>query len=148
MFEAHFVYDTASQSWLIDNLKDPGESFSAYDFSDEWTIKNNNPRELVSNWQEPERTESITQEAVGTSNDYLFYDSHIRRLSSSELSGLSDWELRIARNEIFARHGYVFESGDLTRYFYSKAWYSPNDSYNGALNAIEEYNVALIRSFE
>lgn len=150
LFEAHFVYDTARQSWLIDNLRDPGESFSSYHFSDEWTVKNNNPRELVSNWQapEPERTEPDTQEVVGTIHDYLFHDSHMRRLTSSELVGLSDWELRIARNEIFARHGYVFESGDLNRYFHSKAWYYPNYSYDGTINAIEEYNVELIRSFE
>ena len=37
--------------------------------------------------------------------DYILPDSSSRILSDSEVSGLSKEELRLARNEIFARHG-------------------------------------------
>ncbi|MHB0997129.1 MAG: YARHG domain-containing protein, partial [Elusimicrobiales bacterium] len=52
-------------------------------------------------------------------------------------SNVSDWakkvdidqmslnELRILRNEIFAKHGHVFESRDLRQHFASQDWYSP-----------------------
>jgi uncharacterized protein len=35
------------------------------------------------------------------------------------------WELKVARNEIFARHGYVFKSHELSDYFSRRAWYRP-----------------------
>ena len=41
----------------------------------------------------------------------------------SEVSGLSDWQLLIARNEIYARHGLGFKDESLREYFQSKSWY-------------------------
>lgn len=41
----------------------------------------------------------------------------------SEVSGLSDWQLLIARNEIYARHGLGFKDESLRGYFQSKSWY-------------------------
>lgn len=38
-------------------------------------------------------------------NGYVIPDSSSRYLSTSELQGYSDWQLYIARNEIYARHG-------------------------------------------
>ena len=34
-------------------------------------------------------------------------------------------ELRITRNEIFAKHGYIFKSEDLANHFSTKDWYEP-----------------------
>lgn len=42
------------------------------------------------------------------------------------LSELSKAELRIYRNLIFARYGYVFKSKDLNDYFKATSWYKPN----------------------
>jgi hypothetical protein len=62
------------------------------------------------------------------------------------LSRLSLAELRIARNEIFARRGRYFESADLKTYFGRFSWYAPN-SWTPKLNPVEEANVALIERF-
>ena len=54
--------------------------------------------------------------------------------------------LRIMRNEIYARHGYVFSSADLKAYFSKQPWYKPLNN-NGAvkLTPIENLNVELIK---
>jgi len=39
---------------------------------------------------------------------------------------LSKTDLRICRNLIFARYGYVFKSEDLNQYFRGKEWYRPD----------------------
>ncbi|MCC8965033.1 YARHG domain-containing protein [Bradyrhizobium sp. Pear76] len=74
---------------------------------------------------------------------FIFPDSDRRLLTPADLRRLSWDELRIARNEIFARRGRYFDSADLKAYFSRFPWYAPN-SWNPRLNAIEEANVALI----
>ncbi|MCI6649283.1 MAG: YARHG domain-containing protein [Lachnospiraceae bacterium] len=67
--------------------------------------------------------------------DYIFPDSNDKSISKSDIEALSDEDLRIAINEIYARHGYTFtKSEDLAEYFASKDWYEadadltdPND---------------------
>ena len=85
---------------------------------------------------------------------YVLSDSDTHRYTRSELSGLSSWELKVARNEIYARHGYVFKSDDLREHFGNCSWYSPNPRYSpgefdeSLLNDIERANVDLISSME
>jgi len=70
-----------------------------------------------------------------------------RLLTELDLHGLSAGMLRIARNEIFARHGYAFNSRELTAYFSQFAWYRPVTK-NVSLNAVEQSNVAFIKRYE
>lgn len=84
--------------------------------------------------------------------DYVFYDSSSRYLQQSELYYLSNTELRVARNEIYARHGRLFANQELQNYFYTKWWYrgtvSPNNFNDNWLNQYETYNVQLIKNYE
>lgn len=68
-------------------------------------------------------------------------------LTAADLEGLSNTDLRFARNEIFARHGYKFESFDLRQWFRGCDWYERSDDPL-SLSDIEEQNVALIRAAE
>ena len=79
--------------------------------------------------------------------DYLIPDSQNRLLVAGDLAGLSVAQLRLARNEIYARHGRRFKSADLASYFARKAWYSPI-SDEVSLSPVEEANVQFIRRFE
>lgn len=85
------------------------------------------------------------------SNAYLFPGSDSSYIDPEELSGCTDSQLAYIRNEIFARHGYIFKSDKYNDYFGSKSWYYPNsyatDNVND-LNAYEKYNVELIKSLE
>ena len=69
-------------------------------------------------------------------SDFIFPDSDSRLLASSELGGLSKDDLRIARNEIFARRGRYFSSSDLTAHFSRFSWYQPH-TWDPQLNNIE-----------
>jgi YARHG domain len=80
-------------------------------------------------------------------SDFIIADSSSRLLTSNDLRGLSRDELRIARNEIFARRGRYFSSADLTARFGRFAWYQPH-TWEPQLNDIERANVALIERAE
>jgi hypothetical protein len=84
------------------------------------------------------------QEGAG---DFVFPGSDRRLLTTAEVSRLSKADLRIAKNEIFARRGRYFEAADLKERFGRFAWYAPN-TWHPKLSAIDEANVALIVSFE
>lgn len=71
-------------------------------------------------------------------------------LTESEIQMLSDEELRLARNEIYARHGYIFKDEELQEYFMSKSWYEPTETEvtDTMLNEYEIANRDLIREIE
>ncbi|MDE2379790.1 caspase family protein [Bradyrhizobium sp.] len=79
--------------------------------------------------------------------DFIFPDSDRIRLTRDMLAGLSAAQLRIARNEIFARRGRYFRDPVLAQYFSRFNWYRPY-AWDVPLNAVEQANVALIGSFE
>ena len=78
--------------------------------------------------------------------------SDIIYLSNQDLIGYTKDELRIARNEIYARQGRMFNSDNLQTYFNTKVWYYPqipaNQFKEFILNEVEKYNVALIKKHE
>lgn len=86
-------------------------------------------------------------EPAGSTSDFLIPDSDRRVLAPSDLKKFSKEELRIVRNEIFARNGRYFEAADLRARFERFSWYSPN-TWNPKLNPIEQANVALIDQIE
>lgn len=71
-------------------------------------------------------------------------------LTEEDLEGLSLGELRLARNEIYARHGLIFKDKDLTNYFKAKGYYYPREKAvpDTALNQYEIANRNLIISME
>lgn len=90
---------------------------------------------------------------VRPDSPWIFADSSRRRLSPSELRVRSAEQLWRARNEIYARHGYIFKS-DRGKAFTRKLGkhYTPrensSDRVEAGFNDIEDYNIALIISFE
>ena len=88
------------------------------------------------------------------SGEYVLADSSVRRYTTAELSSLSDWELYLARNEIYARHGREFSSADLRRHFEGTSWYQPSytpeefDAASGILSDVEQANIETILSVE
>ncbi len=85
-------------------------------------------------------------------SDYIIPDSDSRELTELDLRFLSADELRLARNEIYARHGRKFKSQELQDYFDSKPWYygtiEPNEWSEKLLNKYETYNVNFIADYE
>lgn len=94
-------------------------------------------------------------ESTGTSDgdEYVLPASDSEYFTRDQLEGLSDWELYLARNEVFARHGRQFKNDDLADYFSSQPWYngeySPED-FDGwfSPNEYEKANTDLITEIE
>ncbi len=78
-----------------------------------------------------------------------FPETSERYLKASYLYNLSQWDLKVMRNEIFARYGYIFQTDDMRNYFSGQSWYTPRYSnVNKMLTTVEKANVELIKSFE
>lgn len=73
-----------------------------------------------------------------------------RYLTTYDVEGKSKYQLSIMRNEIFARHGYIFQvNQDLKRHFESQSWYNPQYyDVNYMLSRIERDNIDLIKRYE
>lgn len=71
-------------------------------------------------------------------------------LDASDLDGKLKGELRIMRNAIFAKYGYIFKSEDLQTFFAKYSWYVPQTSEvpMSILNSNEKSNIELIKSLE
>jgi hypothetical protein len=100
---------------------------------------------------EPEQQQAAVepqeQPSRGYDEGYLFPDSSERRLTGDDLAPLSLDQLRIARNEIYARNGRFFRDQRLKDYFAKYSWYQPN-SWDPPLNATEKHNVRVIQQEE
>ena len=86
-------------------------------------------------------------------NDYIFPDSSYRELSESEFADKTEWELKVARNEIYARHGRMFDTPELDAHFRSKIWYTPSIPAaqfddQSILNSVEPKNATKILNYE
>lgn len=78
-----------------------------------------------------------------------FPDASRRLLTPEELARYNVPDLRLMRNEIFARHGYVFKEAALAEYFGRQPWYTPEyDDVSGFLSDIEKQNIERIRQAE
>ncbi len=104
-----------------------------------------------------QQTEESTEETSEnrTEGEYVLPDSSTAYLTEDDLEGMTPEELRIARNEIMARHGRKFNDPALAAYFESKDWYhgtiDPETFDNETVNELNEFevqNIALIQSKE
>ncbi|PQJ22915.1 YARHG domain-containing protein [Tenacibaculum sp. SG-28] len=79
--------------------------------------------------------------------DYTFASSI--PLTNAMLAKYSSKELRLIRNEIFARYGFVFKSADLQAHFDTMDWYvSIKNSQKVALTPLEKVNIQLLLNME
>jgi hypothetical protein len=79
----------------------------------------------------------------------LYPQTSMRYLTYSDISHLNSYELKIMRNEIFARHGYIFQTRDMSDYFNAQNWYRPLfKDVSSKLSEIERANVKFIKQYE
>jgi len=65
------------------------------------------------------------------------------------LHGLSLYELRLLRNEVYARHGRQFQAPWLSQYFFSQPWYQPDENFKDEqLSGADKTNVETIVAYE
>ena len=95
-------------------------------------------------------TEIRSNISIYADDGFIIPFSSARRLTADDIVIFSREKLRIARNEIFARHGRRFNDAQLQAHFDAMPWYTPTLPLGTepVLSDIERENVELIRSFE
>lgn len=108
--------------------------------------------EVYNDEEETEEDELEDEFESQETQEYILPDSSSSYLTKSDLMGLSAEECRLARNEIYARHGRMFEDESLQKYFENFDWYyptiQPDDFDESMLNDYEIFNRDLIVEYE
>ena len=72
-----------------------------------------------------------------------------RVLSEEDIWNYNSDELRLMRNEVYARHGYSFKIKDMRYYFEDQDWYMPiTTDIRTAITDVEVKNIELIYEYE
>lgn len=83
---------------------------------------------------------------------YILPDSDKRTLIKEDIENMDKEALMLARNEMYARHGRMFNDEDIQSYFNSKTWYKrtilPEDFSEDILSEIEHKNAEYILDYE
>ena len=100
---------------------------------------------------------STGQSNTGTAtnaSEYIFPYANERLIARGEYESLDAASLRLAINEIYARHGRQYDTPDLNEYFSSKSWYRPQYSKsefdkieNQVLNSYERENIKILTGY-
>ena len=70
-------------------------------------------------------------------------------LVEEDVANMTKSDLRLMRNEIYARHGYAFKMKDMRAYFDNQDWYMPlHTDIRNMLTEVEKKNVELIKRYE
>ena len=79
--------------------------------------------------------------------DMEFFENKL--ISERMLTGLSLHELRLLRNEIYARHGRMFRAEWLQQYFFFQPWYNLDENFKDEeLSGNDKSNVETIVKYE
>ncbi len=84
-------------------------------------------------------------------SEYILPNSDSEKLTNELVNSLSESDISLAINEIYARHGRRFQNEDLQEYFDEKEWYNGTiDAENfdeSVFNKIEKYNIRLLSKY-
>lgn len=92
--------------------------------------------------------------AAAQDGDPITYDGYIfpsdrEYITEADMVYWDQTMTLLARNEIYARHGYVFQTPYIQDYFASQDWYYPDPSYTGTgLSKVEQANIDTIVAYE
>ena len=100
---------------------------------------------------------STGQSNTGTAtnaSEYIFPYANERLIARGEYESLDAATLRLAINEIYARHGRQYDTQDLNAFFSSKSWYRPQYSKSEfdkiesqVLNSYERENIKILTGY-
>ena len=118
--------------WYVPNDKYDAKKLSA--------IERKN-LEILSNAQKKQRKVALLP------GDMQFFEN--KAITEQMLRGLSLHELRLLRNEVYARHGRMFRADWLQQYFFFQPWYAPDENFKDeSLSGTDKLNVETIVKYE
>lgn len=148
--------------WQYENLKDvkiEGNKFYSNKTNGEFVIydagnQNVKGLKIYNSWSGlTKKGEYEIGYKLGLINNYFrgkYPQASMRQLNKDELRRVPKSDLKIMRNEIFARYGYIFKAGGkMDSYFRKQEWYIPEyENVNDFLTDLEKENVKLIQQIE
>ena len=119
------------------------ETFDVYPTNDKWWLVeiNNNQKGYIFY----DRVSLIRNNLDGK---YTYASNYF--LDEDDLYNFPENGLKIMRNEIFARYGYIFkEGGEMKDYFKDQRWYTPKyKNVDSKITKLEKFNIKIIKSYE
>jgi hypothetical protein len=117
-----------------------------YKPSDKYDPRMLSPLE-VKNLQTIELAQKKSRKLALAPGDMELFENKL--ISEQMLHGLSLNELRLLRNEVYARHGRQFQAPWLSQYFFSQPWYQPKDDFKDEeVTGPDKQNVETIVAYE
>ncbi|WP_415946678.1 YARHG domain-containing protein [Ruminococcus bromii] len=94
-------------------------------------------------------SQSSSNTSTNNNGGFIFPNSDSSYLSNAQVSALSDNDLQLAINEIYARRGRIFKDASLNAYFNSQSWYegkytAEEFEKNVKFNTYEQKNLQLL----
>ena len=94
-------------------------------------------------------SQSSSNTNTNNNGGFIFPNSDSSYLSNAQVSALSDDDLQLAINEIYARRGRIFKDASLNAYFNSQSWYEGKYTHeefekNVKFNTYEQKNLQLL----
>lgn len=112
-------------------------------------IDEKSPNEEAENEESIEHKESDSQVVEFSEEEKYLFPSNKEYISEADLYGKTKDEIALIRNEIYARHGYVFNTEPFKSYFESKDWYVPNENFDDSVfSEIEKTNKDFLVEYE
>lgn len=145
---------------MVDQLQAAGKSpYEIMNFIDGYFDKTNYHGYLMELWDNQNarsgRTATWRTEVTHQGSDgFLLNGSDGRYISKSELGNFTNYELYLARWEIYARHNRKFADSALNSHFAKCSWYNAAESQNfqsfddSILNEYEKGNIRTIIEYE
>lgn len=111
------------------------------------TFDNSPSDDCTSVGTHPHQTADLLWHQRSFAGKYPF--TAIRYLQIEELKKMSNNDLQVMKNEIYARNGYIFKADKWKKYFMKVKGYAPQfEDVTVLLNDFELKNIALIQSLE
>ena len=134
------------------NAREPGDHPQDGVFDFVWHQEN---RHLTGTWT-PKDAKLKTETFDLARRDYKYNpkvgqhpEASTRVLKTADVENLRPEDLRIMRNEIYARHGYTFRIKDMREHFDEQDWYMPiSFNVSTQLTPLEQRNEVLIKKYE
>lgn len=124
--------------------------------TDVFSINTNQENTIYEESAYPTSDEMYAESIKESNSDYIINGSDSRYITEDDLNSLTQQEVQLARNEIFARHGRKFNTDWIREYFEGRSWYVPeyepdyfdNNLVNTEFNDYEKENIKFIRAYE
>lgn len=132
-----------SQNWYRGYISDPEAVVAAFN-----NVERANIQMLV-NYKA--RLSSPTGNISNSCNEpRILPDTCTTLIYKSDLYGLSRNQIQMLINDIYARHGYIFQDSEIRAYYERQSWYrgyySDMETVAQTFNRIEQENIATMKS--